>query len=121
MANWNNYSLGSQVPFGAVNPSMVNRTEVPAATPSPTSNPSIDLKMLANPLALLGQLGKGGSPFSLNGVNTGGPFGNLLGGILSPLFGGGQNKVELPKKTVIDQRPADIQALVSMFSNGGMK
>lgn len=112
MANWNNYSLGSQVPFGAVNPSMVNRTEVPAATSS-TGAP-FDIAKLLSPLFMFSQIGKG--QFGRNGV-----FGGLLGGGSSPFGNNQTTTTAVPKKTVIDQRPADIQSLVSMFSNGGMK
>jgi len=123
MVNWNNFSLGSQVPFGAVSPSMTTRTEVPAAQPKQPAQPSVDLQMLANPFLLLSQLGKGGSPFQLNGsgVSLGGPFGNLLGGLLSPMFSNSQQAAAPQQKTVIDQRSPETQALVSMFQNGGAR
>lgn len=127
MTNWKNYSLGSQVPFGAVNPSMITRTETPAAAPAATSapaNPSFDLSMLANPLAMLSKLGdKSFSPFSLNGstVSMGGPFAGLIGGLLSPLLSSNSKTTSEPAKPVIDQRNPETQALVSMFQNGGLK
>lgn len=97
--DWNNFSLMSQIEPRAAQPAP---TSAPAPTPAPAAAPQPQ-----NPLqALFGGLGQM----------------NPILGIFSNLFQP-KKKAEpvAPTPKVIDQRPDDIQRLVSLLSNrGGM-
>lgn len=105
MANFDNFSLMSQIAPRQAAPA-------PVATPAPAPQATPQQNM---PFGFLSPL------FERIGVNLpqSNPGLDLVGGLLGNLFGGSKKKETTPTKAVIDQRPADVQRLVSMFSNGG--
>lgn len=115
MADFNNFSLGSQLPqtFNTTAPSVAAPPPAPVPPAKPgNSNPFSGgiLSNIFNPSGMVGAV----SPF--------GDGGNPLGGLLSMLFGGGAQKKPVdPVSLPIDQRPQNIQNLVSMFSKGGQQ
>lgn len=104
MANFDNYSLLSQVPQRPV------AAPAPAPQAAPQSAPQQNM-----PFGFLSPLFDqiGGLP------SSSGPL-NIVGGLLGSLFGSKKKAPAEPAKAVIDKRPDDVQRLVSMFSNGGL-
>lgn len=106
MANFDNYSMMSQIPA----------RPAPAPAPAPTPAPA---PVQSNPMPfgfltpLFDRIGMYAPQSSM------GPL-NVVGGLLGSLFGGSKKTTPEPTKAVIDKRPDDVQRLVSMFSNGGL-
>lgn len=104
--DWNNYQMRRQMPMAPMAPP-------PVADPAPVNAPPARPTYFG-PFGAAG--GLLGGLFNQSNQAQANPLG-FVGGLLGNLFNKKQPEPE--KKTVIDQRPDDVQRLVSMFSNGG--
>lgn len=106
MANFDNFSLMSQIPPRTVS------APAPAPQAAPQSAPQQNMPFgFLTPL--FDKIGMYAPESSM------GPL-NVVGGLLGSLFGGKKKATPAPTNAVIDKRPDDVQRLVSMYSNGGL-
>lgn len=104
MTNFDNYAMKPKMPLGTT-PIPTTQTVMPPSQPAPTQ--SYGGGLLGN---LFGNLGGMGN-------QQANPLG-FIGGLLGSLFAPKQTTpASNPERQIIDKRPDDIQALVSMFAN----